>query len=350
MENSMIISATGPWYELFYNLALFVTLGILIYEGWKRQFPMLKWILILLITRILFIVGTKIVTIPVHDWTILFTQLRLPEAPGKSLLGGLLFGGAGLLAGCYILKFKRNIADAFALVLPLGIAIQRVGCFLTGCCFGTTSSLPWAVHYPANTLPHYHQFNNQLISYPDTLSLSVHPAQLYELAGLLAALFFLFYFRKKLKRDGSLFLLSLLLIFAVRFVSEFFRDAHAHVIGGEMVEFFNTTQFALIPVILLIFFMLRLREKRISAEVKTSSGMDFSLTPAFMFLILLSLLFFSLLNWFTFSERVALVLIFLVAYTVFGVQLFQQFYREPFRWAYLAGFVLPFFLMAQTFP
>lgn len=350
MENHLILSATGPWYEVFYNLALFVTLGVLIFEGWKRKFPMLKWVLLLLITRILFITGTKIVTIPVHDWVELFPQFTLPEAPGKSLLGGLLFGGAGLLTGTYYLKFKRNITDAFAFVLPLGIAIQRMGCFLTGCCFGKTCSLPWAVQYPVNTLPHYHQFNNQLISFPDAYSLPVHPVQLYEITGLIAALLLLLYFRKRLKKDGSLFLLSLILIFAVRFVSEFFRDVHAHIIGEEMVGFFNTTQLGLMPAIMLVFFILRLREKRNSMKFKPISGKDFSLAPAFLLLSLLTLLFFTMKNWFTFPERAALVLIFLVAFGIFGFQIFRQLYNAPYRWVYLAGCVLPFFLMAQTLP
>ncbi|WP_372948671.1 prolipoprotein diacylglyceryl transferase [Mariniphaga sp.] len=350
MEKFLILSATGPWYEFFYNLALFVALGVLIFEGWKRKFPMLKWVLLLIISRILFIAGTKIVTIPGYDWMLLFTQFRLPEAPGKSLLGGLLFGGAGLLAGCYFLKFKRNITDAFAIVLPLGIAIQRMGCFLTGCCFGKTCSLPWAVQYPVNTLPHYHQFNDQLISYPDALSLPVHPVQLYEMGGMLAALFLLFYFRKKLKRDGSLFLFSLILIFTVRFVTEFFRDAHAHAIGGEMTGLLNTTQIFLIPVILLVFFILRFREKHISTGFQTISGKDIPLTPAFLLFFLLALVFFTLKNWFTFPERVALILTFLVAFGIFGFQFIGQFYRAPYKWAYLAGFVLPFFLMAQTLP
>lgn len=350
MENHLVISATGPWYELFYNLALFVTLGVLIYEGWKRKFPILKWILLLLFTRILFIVGTKTVTIPLHEWLELFTRFTLPAAPGKSLLGGMLFGGAGLVAASYLLQFRRNFADAFAFVLLLGIVIQRVGCFLTGCCFGKTCNLPWTVQYPVNTLPHFHQFNNQLIFYSDALSLPVHPVQLYEIAGLLAAIFILYYFRKKLKRDGSLFLLSVILVFSVRFVSEFFRDTHAHTIGGEMMGVFNFTQVFLVPVTLLLLFILGFREKHTQPKVETVQLEEFGLTPAFFFLFFLTMFFFIFKSWFTFSEKVALVFIFLIAFGIFGFQLFCRFFKEPYRWAYLAGCVLPFFLMAQTLP
>lgn len=205
MENYWLISATGPWYEVFYNLAFLVALALLVFEGWKRKFPMLKWIFLFLFSRILFIVGTKIVTIPLNEWTQLFTQLRLPAAPGKSLLGGILFGFAALIAGSYFLKFRENIADAFAFALPVAIAIQRAGCFMAGCCFGKPNALPWAVQYPVNTLPHFHQFTDQLISFPEIISLPVHPVQLYEMAGLLIGLFFLFHFRRKPGKPGVCF-------------------------------------------------------------------------------------------------------------------------------------------------
>lgn len=350
MENHLIISATGPWYEVFYNLAFLVALALLVFEGWKRKFPMLKWIILLLFSRILFIAGTKIVTIPLNEWAQLFTQLRLPAAPGKSLMGGLFFGSAALITGSYFLKFRQNIADAFAFALPVAIAIQRMGCFLAGCCFGKPSALPWAVQYPVNTLPHYHQFTDWLISFPETFSLPVHPVQLYEMAGLLIGLLFLLHFRKNPGKPGSLFLLLLLLIFSIRFFSEFFRDAHAHTIGGEMMGALNTTQIALIPAMLMVFFILRFREKQIFTVRKTIPVKDLSLAPSFLFLFLLTLVFPAVKSWFTFSEIAALIIIFVVAFGIFSFQLFRRFNREPYRWLYVATLGLPFFLMAQTLP
>jgi len=40
METHIIIEANGPWFQLFYNLAFLFASGILIYEGYKRKFPM----------------------------------------------------------------------------------------------------------------------------------------------------------------------------------------------------------------------------------------------------------------------------------------------------------------------
>ena len=350
MDTHLIISANGPWYELFYNLSLFITLVILLYEGYRRQFPLLKWVFLLIITRLLFIAGTKAVTFSPAEWNILFSRFELPDARGKSLAGGLWFGGMALLAGAYLLGFKRNITDAFALALPLGIAIQRAGCFVTGCCYGKISSLPWAVQYPAQTLPHYHQFNDDLITFHDFLSLPVHPVQLYEMAGLLAALGIVFFFRKRWKAEGSLFLFSMILIFAVRFVSEFFRDVHAHTIGGVVFWIFNTTQLILLPLILIMVWRLRKKEKGKSPVVPYFPGNDLGLAPGFILLFLLSFCFRLFKTWFDFSEVVAMYVVFLPAVVILGYRFIFRWYSPRYRWAPLAGFVLPLFLMAQTFP
>ncbi len=350
MEDYLVVTANGNWYHLFYNLAFLSSLFILLYEGYNRKFPMLKWIFLLILTRLLFIAGTKVMTFSAGDFSVLFSRFQLPETAGKSLLGGLIFGGIALLAGSYLLRFKQNIADAFAVVLPFGIAIQRIGCFITGCCYGKISTLPWAVKYPVQTLPHFHQFNDKLISTNDFLSLAVHPVQLYEMALLLAGVFVILKFRKSFKSGGSLFLLSLVLIFAVRFTTEFFRDANAHTIGGEMISVFNATQLVLLPVTLFLIFLLLKREKTTIQSFSHSPANDFDLKQSFFLFFVLCVCFRMLQSWFVFSEIMAIMFTFAVAITLLGYRIIRHFWFTPYRWLYTAGFILPFILMAQTFP
>ncbi len=350
MESHFVISAEGPWYELFYSLAFFITLVLLIYEGYRRKFPILKWILLLIITRFLFIVGTKLFGFTPEQWTTLLTDLELPHTDNKSLIGGLLLGGLGLAAGYYLLHFRRNISDAFAFVLPLGIAIQRLGCFAEGCCFGKVSDVPWAIQYPVQSLAHYHQFNNQLIGFGDTLSLPVHPVQLYEMVGMLAAIGILLLFRNKLRRNGSLFLLSLILIFAVRFIDEFFRDACAHTIGGKMVGVFNTTQLFVLSLVVLLSVLLFLRERRTENNYRNLPVPDLSLKQAFLLFAGLSLAVFSLSDWLGFFEKLVIASVFAVAVSIVLFRVIRNIYLSRLRWVYFAGLVFPFILMAQSVP
>ena len=350
MNTYFEVSFDGLWYDLFYNLALLVTLFVLIYEGYRRKFPILKWILLILITRMLFIAGTKIITFSNADWNYLFTNWQLPEVDGRSLLGGLLFGSVGLVGGYYFLKFKHNISDAFALIIPLGLSIQRIGCFVTGCCFGKVCNLPWAVKYPVNTLPHYHQFNDNLLTYNDTLSLPVHPVQLYEIIGLIIVLFILIKAGKRLKQTGSLFILSLILLFVVRIIIEFFRDPNAHTIGGMVIGWFNTTQLVLMPVCLLLILYLIKKEKKPNIVSDTVADSEISFLPAMLILSLIFTVFWSLRSWFDLPELIAIWVTLITAMLIAAYQFITQPVVTPIYRLYIAALILPLFLTSQTIP
>lgn len=107
------------------------------------------------------------------------------EATGYSMFGGVLACAAVgfVLARCLGLD-PWKLADAGGPALALGVAIMRAGCFANGCCFGVPSRLPWAITFPAGSSAHFWQIGHDLIGIFD-MPLSVHPTQLYELAGAL---------------------------------------------------------------------------------------------------------------------------------------------------------------------
>jgi phosphatidylglycerol:prolipoprotein diacylglycerol transferase len=63
-----------------------------------------------------------------HDWLALLS--------GRSITGGLLGGYLAVEVGKKWLNYPRATGDAFAIVVPVGIALGRVGCLLQGCCPG----------------------------------------------------------------------------------------------------------------------------------------------------------------------------------------------------------------------
>lgn len=99
---------------------------------------------------------------------------------GKTIVGAL---AGGLLT---VELIKRNIGlrvstgDLYAIPLAAGIAIGRVGCFLTGLpdnTYGTATNLPWGVNF-GDGIPR-------------------HPTQIYEIVFLLALIPILLYVQKK---------------------------------------------------------------------------------------------------------------------------------------------------------
>lgn len=101
---------------------------------------------------------------------------------------GALFGllaGAGLAAWRLRLSFARTL-DYLSVIAPVAHALARLGCFLTGCCYGRPAGdrLPWKVVFtdPASAVP------------ADLRGHALHPTQLYEAGGdlvLAAVLYFL---------------------------------------------------------------------------------------------------------------------------------------------------------------
>src|SRR5262249_24408376 len=89
---------------------------------------------------------------------------------GKAIVGGLIGGLVGGELEKRWAGLTRRTGDLFAMPLALGIAIGRIGCFLSGLpdrTYGTPSSLPWAVDF-GDGIPR-------------------HPTQLYESAVMAVA-------------------------------------------------------------------------------------------------------------------------------------------------------------------
>lgn len=68
---------------------------------------------------------------------------------GLVIYGGLIGAGAGFIAFCLWHRMPvLALADVIAPSLALGQSLGRVGCFLSGCCYGGVSHAPWAVRFP----------------------------------------------------------------------------------------------------------------------------------------------------------------------------------------------------------
>jgi len=108
-----------------------------------------------------------------------------------------------------IMRVTRRTGDAFVFPLILGIAIGRVGCFLTGLSdhtHGVATSLPWAVDF-GDGVPR-------------------HPTQLYEIAFLLILGALLLVRSRHAHAPGELFRWFLLGYLAFRFLVEFIKPRY----------------------------------------------------------------------------------------------------------------------------
>lgn len=177
------------------------------------------------------IVGAHVFYLVQHlKYVIDHPHLILNVTRGTASWGAYL--GGIFCFSLYLRKQRLSImsyADVLASSLALGPLIGRWSCFLNGCCYGTLSNLPWAVAFPKYSTPYREHLKLGLIQPDATLSLSVHPVQVY---SSLAALIIFFLISKfwlcYRNKPGLTFAAYWLLYCVIRFGIEFLRGDVDH--------------------------------------------------------------------------------------------------------------------------
>lgn len=137
---------------------------------------------------------------------------------GLVFYGGLIGASLGTIIYCWKNSLPLwKVADVMAPSVALGHAFGRIGCFMTGCCFGSSCSAPWAVHFPLDHATH---------------GSAVHPVQLYESALNFAFYGLLVFFFRRKKFDGQVFSIYLVGYAILRAFTETFRGDYDVPKGG----------------------------------------------------------------------------------------------------------------------
>ena len=144
---------------------------------------------------------------------------------GLTIYGAVLGAALGIWVYSRFSKFQFGyLADLIVPGLILAQAVGRVGCTINGCCYGLPTSLPWGIVY----------------THPDSLAhigVAVHPTQVYEIIYLLIMFGVVLMLRRRLKHDGSLFLIYLVLYSAWRIGIDFLREGTPFFFGLHQAQF-----------------------------------------------------------------------------------------------------------------
>jgi phosphatidylglycerol---prolipoprotein diacylglyceryl transferase len=136
---------------------------------------------------------------------------------GKTIVGGLLGGWIGVELMKRRLRVNVRTGDLFVYPLILGIAIGRIGCFLTGLpdhTYGTHSTLPWAVDFGDGPR---------------------HPTQLYESIFLLL-LGTVLLLTSRIGHNGVLFRKFMLGYLGFRLLIEFIKPSDKPLLGLSAIQ------------------------------------------------------------------------------------------------------------------
>jgi phosphatidylglycerol---prolipoprotein diacylglyceryl transferase len=211
------------WHTTFEVLAYFAGFRLFLRERRRLALPVLAdadrsiWIGVAAIVGAA--LGAKLgywIEDPVHAFADFPDWRHLLE--GKTIVGALLGGLIAVEAIKRAIGASGSSGDAFALPLIAGIAIGRVGCFLSGLddhTYGNPTSLPWGVDF-GDGIPR-------------------HPTQIYEIVFLVALGTALLYRRRRFDRSGDLFRAFMIAYLAFRLGVDFIKPlpfAYAGFLSG----------------------------------------------------------------------------------------------------------------------
>ncbi len=134
-----VFGKTIPFYGLFYFIGIGVAATVALLLRKKSKISAFDLVCSAVYTMIGAIFGAKLLFLLVSMEQIIELKLSFEAIlkGGFVFYGGLIGGALGLFV--YVKQFKLKFFDYFdlyAVVLPLGHAFGRVGCFTAGCCYG----------------------------------------------------------------------------------------------------------------------------------------------------------------------------------------------------------------------
>lgn len=211
--NLAIFGKEIPLYGLMFYGGIVLAAAVALIISKRRKIEAFDMVSSAIYCMIGAMIGSKLLFIAVSYKEIIRLQIPFINVikGGFVFYGGLIGGIIGLLI--YSKQYKLSLADFFdiyAVVLPLGHAIGRIGCFFAGCCYG---------------IPHDGSFSCTYVSVVGETPTGVPllPIQLIESASLLVLFAVLLTLFLKTDRNGLIPTVYALSYAMIRFVLEFFR-------------------------------------------------------------------------------------------------------------------------------
>ena len=327
-------------FSRIYMLASFSVIITYMVAGYSKKIPLSQLLLGAATFFLFFTLGSKLLSFTSGEWHQLLTHGEWPRAEKKTMLGGL----TGLLAGSLLYaswtRNSKKIFDIVAIVLPVGMCIQRIACLLSGCCFGIPTYLPWGICYDQ----HSHAWSSQVISGQitpaDPCSLPVHPAQVYDIIAWMIIFFLSARAVRYFRASGSRLLLTLLLYGFFRFLLEFLRDPLYDLIPGSYLGI-KYIQWMILAVLPLLAFIIMAGERRPGKACHTDVPEEEKFARHFILTLIVVSLF--LMSWrlFNLPEMIALSLLLVSIFIITAILVFRR--------NTVSGFAKPTILLQSGF-
>ena len=207
-----IINHPLRWYGLFFAFAFLISQQIMYFIYKKEERPVKEIDTLTVYLVVATIVGARLGHVLFYDPIHYFQnphQIFMIWEGGLASHGGVI----GVLLGSYLFARKTNVSylwalDRITIVAALTFSMIRLGNLMNSEMIGVPTNLPWAFIFTSRD------------------GIPRHPAQLYEAIFYFTSFVILFSLWFKLRhrmKNGFLIGWSLIILFALRFIAEFFK-------------------------------------------------------------------------------------------------------------------------------
>ena len=248
------------WYGVLVVLAVIAVIALSLVEARRRGVAQdVVWD-VALWAVVGGIIGARLLHI-IDRWQYyLYHPEQLLNFAGLAVWGAVLGGLAAILIYCLVKKISFwLLGDIAAPGAILGQTIGRAGCLVNGCCFGLTCELPIAVIYshPSSYAP---------------IGVPIYPTQLFHLIWNLAGFVVLWLLRKKLRPEGTLFLLWLILFGAGDFIIRFFRESEPFLFNLPQAQVIDILIVVVAVITLIVRYAMYRKTKQPAARAEVSKS------------------------------------------------------------------------------
>ena len=182
----------------------------------QKQYTIKQKIVVIITTIISGIIGARIWYVVVNYRTVTINQAFSTSFTYFKGFGAFVFALFNIIILSKIYKIKlTQTLDPLVMWLYVGGAISKIGCFFTGCCKGTPTSLPWGI---------YRQYDIT----------KVHPSELYDCGAFLFSLIIWLILKKKKVKAKNRIAISLMTYIILRGIIE--KTYYNGVIFGDSIS------------------------------------------------------------------------------------------------------------------
>ena len=319
------LTSSGFHYQLFFVIAFALSFLIIILFLYFKSLLNSKYLTATTLVFLAFVIGSKLIT--VADYYFFQKELGGTVIWSQMAVGGVILSSFALLIVTKFLNLRREYLDYFAFAIIAGLAIQKPGCLLGGCCYG---------------------IGNGIISVSYAGGVSHNALPIYEIIAYVSVLGLLFIFKKRNIKHGSLYFVALVAFALIQLVTEFFRPDELTIALVEVYLGLKVLQWLYVGLLftsLLALFINQRSSSRISYPVVNEKVILWRMVLTFLATIILLLFTKNIL----YQIEIYVINIALLPALLYNViRVYQHLTIPRYRIATLVLGFIPLFLMSQT--